>query len=628
MSGALSFRGSLKAGFTAFRAGFVPIMVFEVIYRALTSLAAKPLLGFIMQLLLRLSGDELAFNDGIWRFALTPAGIVCIALLACLAVLLIWFEFAVVISLAKLSLLKEEGAIKSAVVRGLWSFKSLKSPGVPLFGLYALVLLPVVNMGVTSSLIPLLSVPNFITGELTKTPVGGWLLVALVVLVGLLFCGLLFVLPAMALERAPFGAAVRRSFGAIKAYHFKMLGVLLVFALAWLVLFLGPRQLFDFFFGATSVGFVEALSYYGLSLRAPFLALIWLAASFLQLALMPLLLTLLTAFYLPLAQLAEPGEETAEKISAVLDRITGWLQRILLWLGHKLQQGWRWLMARPFVQKHKKLLGVLAALVLVSMIANALMTTTGLHDPIVIGHRGSASGVENTLEAIQGAIDAGAGYAEVDILLSKDNVPMVVHDTNLSRLAGQDVNVWELTAEELGNIPLSSGNYTGTIPTLQQVVDYCEGKILLAVEYKLHGHEQTDVVDAAMQVIQKSAWQKHSLYLSLDFGLVSAMKARYPSYLVGYCVYGNVGQLEPAQLREMNIDFLLVEEWMVNSQLIKACRRAWLPVYVWTANDPQRMDDYLRLGVVGLVTDYPDDAMAVVGSMYSLEDMVKPHQWQ
>ena len=71
-----------------------------------------------------------------------------------------------------------------------------------------------------------------------------------------------------------------------------------------------------------------------------------------------------------------------------------------------------------------------------------------LHAPIAIGHRGSLEGVENTLESVQGAIDAGADYAEIDILLSKDSIPMVIHDTNLSRLTGDSRNVYELTAAE------------------------------------------------------------------------------------------------------------------------------------------------------------------------------------
>lgn len=620
-------RKPIISGLAAFRAALLPIVIFEILYKTVTALAVKPLLSFLMQLLLRISGDELAFNDNIWRFALTIPGVIAIILLSCIAVLLIYFEFAVVIELARQAHEKETVNIKAAIIHGVWSIGSLKSPTTLLFILYALVLLPVVNMGVTSSLLPQLTIPNFITSELGKTFVGKWSLLALAVIIFFVFCCLIFTLPAMVLEHCRFGTAVKRSISTLRAYRFKMLGVLLVFIAVWMVLFLVPRRILDFFFGSTSVSLGEAIAYYGFSLQTPVMLLIWLATILLQLVLMPLLLTLLTSCFLQLTtSLKQPDAVKAAKIQKWLDRITGWLQVILGSIGRFLRAVYNKLMARPFIKKHKRGLAILLTVVLLWAVVRAFMVTTGIHGPIVIGHRGSAYAVENTLEAIQHAIDAGADYTEVDILLSADGVPMVIHDTNLQRLSGQNKNVYDLTAEELKGITLSQNGYSGNISTLEEVVEYCEGKILLAVEYKLHGHEQVDLIEQVMRVMTKSEYQNNSIYVSLNYELISRMKTQYPKYRIGYCVYGNVGQPTADSLREMNIDFLLIEEWMVSRDFVAACRNAWIPVYVWTVNNPERMDDYLRLGVVGLVSDYPDAAMEVIGSMVDLNDRVKPHE--
>ncbi|MDL2219349.1 glycerophosphoryl diester phosphodiesterase membrane domain-containing protein [Ruminococcaceae bacterium OttesenSCG-928-O06] len=621
-----SFRSTLRLGFAGFRAGAFPILVFEVLYKVLTTLAVKPLMSFLMQVLLRASGSELAFNDGIWRFALTVPGIVAILLLFGIAILSAFFEFAVVISIAGQALEEEALGIKAGIVRGLWCFGSLKGPDTALFAIYALVLLPLVNMGVTSSLLPQLAIPNFITGELAKTPLGAAGLALAAALVILLFFCLLFVLPAMVLERLRFLPAVKKSAKALRAHPARVLALAGIFIGLWMLLFLGPRWVFDLFFGRPSVSFTEAVTYYGFSLLTPVMLLIWLAASFLQIALMPLLLTLLTTYYLSLATVAQPDDEARRKIETVLDKLTGWLQAILRAIGRGLRTVYRRIMAIAFVKKHKKGMAVVLALLLAWNTINALMTATGIHDPIIVGHRGSADGVENTLAAIQHAIDAGADYAEVDILLSADGVPMVVHDANLARLSGQNVNVYDLTAEELQRITLRQNGYTGQISTLEEVVAYCEGKILLAVEYKLHGHEQADLVEEVMRVMCQSAYQKNSLYLSLDYTLVSQMETQYPDYLTGFCVYGNVGQLTASSLRDMNIDFLLVEEWMVSQPLLRACRNAWLPVYVWTVNDAGKMADYLQMGVSGLVSDYPGTAVRVLGTMYNLDERQKPYE--
>lgn len=625
MQRSAAFHKTIRSGFSAFRAALLSILVFEIIYKAVTLLAAKPLLSLLMQLLLRIGGNGLVFNENIWRFALTLPGIIAILVLTCIAAFCIYFEFAMVISLARQALGKEDVSIRAAIVHSLWALKSLVSPDFILFAFYALILLPLVNMGVTSSLVPTLTIPNFITGELAKTIPGALLLLGFAALLFLLFFCQLFVLPAMVLDRFCFLKAVKKNVEILRTYGFKLLGVLLVFLFTWGICFLVPRQVFTFFFGTASVSFTEAAAYYGFSLQTPVMLLIWLLASLLQLILMPLLLVLLTACYTAAsATLTEPEEDTCLMIQARLDKGTKGLQSILKALGRFALSAYHKLMARPFVRKHRRLLAVLMAGLLIWTIARTLVTGVGIHDPAVIGYRGSAYGVENTLEAIQYAIDAGADYAEVDVLLSADGVPMVIHDVNLRRLTGQDRNVYDFTAEQLQQIPLHQNGLTAYIPTLKAVVEYCEGKILLAVEYKLHGREQVDLITEVMRVMMASAYQKDSIYLSLDYNLVVGMKEQYPQYRAGYCVYGNVGRLTAGSLRDMNIDFLLVEEQMVSRPLLNACRKAWVPVFVWTANDSSRMGDYLRLGVTGLVTDYPDLAMEVLGTMYNLDDMLMP----
>lgn len=380
-------------------------------------------------------------------------------------------------------------------------------------------------------------------------------------------------------------------------------------------------------FGVTNVSFLEAFSLFGFSLRTPLVLLVWLVATLAQMALPPLLLTLLTACFLPAAQPAEPDEKALGRIGGWLDKWTGKAQVAIqkLWgiicvAGDKLVQ-------KPFIRKHKKLIIFVLVVLVGWTIFVALQTSTGIHDPVVIGHRGSAFGVENTLGANEAAIGAGADYTEVDILLSADGVPMVIHDTSLKRLSGQRLNVYDLTAAELQEITLQQNGYSGAIPTLAEVVEYCEGKILLAVEYKLHGRETEDIVQQVMQVMETSRWQKDCLFLSMDYYLVEQMREEYPQYRTGYCVYGNVGQLTASSLRALNIDFLLVEEWMVSPRLLSACRKAWVPVYVWTVNDPEKMDDYLRRGVSGLVTDYPGAALEVLENFYVLDQRVtKPEE--
>ena len=87
-----------------------------------------------------------------------------------------------------------------------------------------------------------------------------------------------------------------------------------------------------------------------------------------------------------------------------------------------------------------------------------------LNRPQIIAHRGaSAHAPENTLAAFRIAIDAGADGVELDVRLSKDGIPVVVHDRDLKRLAGRVDAIADLKAEELALVDVGS-HFNATHP--------------------------------------------------------------------------------------------------------------------------------------------------------------------
>lgn len=87
-----------------------------------------------------------------------------------------------------------------------------------------------------------------------------------------------------------------------------------------------------------------------------------------------------------------------------------------------------------------------------------------------LAHRGLHGGsvAENTLPAFAAARDAGFGV-ELDVQLTRDGVPVVVHDRDLERLTGRAVRVDRLTAAELRGLPLVGS--PEPVPTLAEVLD-------------------------------------------------------------------------------------------------------------------------------------------------------------
>ena len=80
-----------------------------------------------------------------------------------------------------------------------------------------------------------------------------------------------------------------------------------------------------------------------------------------------------------------------------------------------------------------------------------------MREPLIIGHRGaSAVALENTIAAFHAAIVAGADGIEFDVRLSRDGVPVIIHDDTLSRTHGVRRRVADMTMEELSSAGVAS----------------------------------------------------------------------------------------------------------------------------------------------------------------------------
>ena len=201
-----------------------------------------------------------------------------------------------------------------------------------------------------------------------------------------------------------------------------------------------------------------------------------------------------------------------------------------------------------------------------------------VHKPLSIGHRGSDLGVENTLEAVKGAIDSGADFAEVDIQLTKDQVP-----------------------------------------TLEELLRLTKGKIRLLIELKaVSGKEREVLVDQILALIEKYDFEKDCILMSLDFDLIQLVRQKNPSLKTGCCMFGNLGKTTVENLLSLDCDFVVIEENMVSNSFISACRQAWLPVYVWTVDMEENMRKYLDMGVNGLISDKP----------YLVKEVLKDYSFQ
>lgn len=130
----------------------------------------------------------------------------------------------------------------------------------------------------------------------------------------------------------------------------------------------------------------------------------------------------------------------------------------------------------------------------------------------IVGHRGAAGyEAENTIRSFKTAIKVGCDKVELDVRLSKDNRLVVFHDEEVSRVTDGEGFVHELTLAELKELKDTNQK----IPTLQEVIDCCKGKIDLQIELKAN-----DTTKYVNDILLKNDLEQHVVITSFDVELL------------------------------------------------------------------------------------------------------------
>lgn len=582
---------------------YLSLFLFELIFRALSLFILRSVGEALISMMLQISGDEVLFNFNMLRLLLSMPGIAAIVLILCLSSLLTYFEFSVIFLKLYGDTTGHCRSISATMKHSLATFMSISNWGIAGYFLYSVLLLPFEAILLRPSVMPSVEIPNFITGEFSKRWYGTPVLNAAYFLLFLLFLALLFVLPSMILKKNHFIQAVQNSLMTWKECRKRWLLPLFAVIAVWMLLFTYPGFLSDDFSGLFQENMLKTLCMLFFSPRALLLAIKAVLLWGLKTVLMLVFCQMLLSCFVSVNQTSLPRESA---VASVEQRISD-TKNIIARLYFKVYDYFQPLLKRIHITKGAALWSLAAcALAFVLFVYRISLSPPSLHEPLNIGHRGSDLGVENTLEAVEGAIQSGADFVELDIQLSGDGIPVAMHDDNLTRLANHNAAVNELTAEELAQYPLSQYDTTGVIPTLEELLQKTGSQIRMLIEFKAGSDEdKKPLVDAVLDLIEKYDYEERCIVMSLDYDMVQMARAKNPELKVGYCMFGNLGEVTAEDLWSLNVDFVVIEENMVHKQFVTACRQAWLPVYVWTVDDADSMEQYLDMGVSGLISDKP-----------------------
>jgi glycerophosphoryl diester phosphodiesterase len=244
------------------------------------------------------------------------------------------------------------------------------------------------------------------------------------------------------------------------------------------------------------------------------------------------------------------------------------------------------------------------------------------HQPLVYAHRGaSAYAPENTLAAFELAIQHKADLIELDAKLTADQQVVVIHDRTVDRTTNGAGRVSELTLSEIRK--LNAGNKFQDhyphekIPTLEEVIELCKGRICLNIELSNYAHPLDRLPYETANKIKHYQLQDQIIISSFHPIPLWRFQRLEPGVLIGFLARsGYSGFLSRSWLGRALVHYnaLHPEKSDVNPALINHARKSGHKVVPFTVNDPEEMKKLIALGVDGLITDDPQLAREVISS--------------
>lgn len=596
-----SVRRDIASGFALVRKGGARLLGIVFAMQLVVLLVAFPILRWLFREALRASGMTALDLGGLTSTAGLPLTVGLIILLCTLAFWLMALQFTIVVVI--LSRLTGPGTLSVREVLGevgRVSRKLIRPSSFPLL-CYLFLLLPLTGFGFTSAFIQGIAIPPFITGELFKSIPSAAILVIFLLVLGILNTRFALTVPLFVLTDATGGQSSRLSW---KLLHGLQELVLVVSVAAVLL---------------------------GASLATGALALVTLIPTAISDALSPEASPVVAAYSLGAAQVVAlllTGLVTT-LVSAVL--VVFLRRRAYLLPAEHLRQE---LLAAAVpdagssparkTSNRAPLFITTAALALALVLGTgAIVSMEKIADhpkTLVLAHRGfSDGGVENTISGLEAASRAGADLVEMDVMQSKDQQFVVMHDANLKRLTGKDLAVKDLTLKELTAMTVRDlEDNEDRIPTLAEYITRAqELNMQLLLEIKFSGAEPEDHVQQLVNELEDLGALQQNIYHSLDKPSVHRLKTLRPDLTVGYTM-----AFAAVDVPDTIADFIVVEEWTATPDIQEAAANAGLGFMVWTVNKASKQTGFLRGGVDGIITDHPDTALKSRSTMENETGMV------
>jgi len=542
------------------------------------------LISRIFQLALTLAGEEHLDKNNILHILTNPYSFVILNLLVLIVAFFMFIEFSILTFTIYGQLTEKQYSFRSILDNAWNKTKNLAGFQTLFFIFYFLITIPTINLGVKSVLAKNLFIPKFISSEIMKTNSGLIVWGLIMIVFAYLNLRLIFTLPLTAVGDENILDSIKRSWELTKTGKRKLVFTILLFEIIYLLI------------AAVLTGVITYICiYFDNDGNNPIIQTLFFSS--------------ISGIIFFLGVISKVTVITS-LITVLIDH-----NEISEKLVNNLNEN---------KKKSRLVVTLTTVIIVVAVLVNGFnIYGNGVNKNIeTIAHRGYvAKGVENSIEALEGAAEVGADYVEFDIILTKDNKFVVMHDYNLKRLAGLNKRVQDMNFDEVVGLTIKQGDYTSKIPSLEEFVNKAkELNMKLVIELKPHGSEPANYIDILIGEIKRLKLENYK-FMSLNSKVMEELETKVPNLETGYVI-----PLQFGNFHHSNVDFFVIEDFSYRDRLVEQARKENKQVFVWTINNPALITKYLQSPADGIITDEPElvkDEKDILENHYSYFDKIQ-----
>jgi glycerophosphoryl diester phosphodiesterase len=244
----------------------------------------------------------------------------------------------------------------------------------------------------------------------------------------------------------------------------------------------------------------------------------------------------------------------------------------------------------------------------------------------IIAHRGAAgTRPENTLAAVEKALEDQADWVEIDVQETADGEVVVAHDSDFMKQAGVKLKVWNATLADLAEIDIGSwfdpAYAAERPPTLRQVLLAAKDRGRVLIELKYYGHD-VELEQRVAGIVDDTAMNDQVAAMSLKRPGVAKMQQLRPDWPHGILAATAIGKLAAVKA-----DFLALNTGQITVALVRQAQAQGKKVYAWTVDEPVTMVRLISMGIDGLITNEPALARAVMQARNELSTLERLVLW-